>query len=217
MWNRSYWNPSMLQGRLARLKHSYFVESLAPLLEQQPNAKILVLFTEPYDLCSGLSWKTVDCLAMPVHSMTNQTGPPNIMPFPPHSFDAVIYQGIFDRSLDISRVVFELQRILKPQGVVVLDGTNRNLGTWLRHLISSKLLNLEPSGYSNWRLFVGSREMEHTLQAYGFKAVQTQHFATSLSISRLLSGSGVLDAIEVSKSEFLANYYCLKAVNKKRF
>jgi SAM-dependent methyltransferase len=200
-------------GRILQISESFFSRSLSALIKDLPDAKVLYLHTSPSSLCkSGQSWAT-HCVQVPVPTTSDKSALPYILEYPSHFFDAIVYQGVLVNSLDISRTVFEVKRVLKPHGIFLADGIARNLRTWLTHIVSEKILNFQPPGHYNWRLFLNQNEFERVLSAYNFGLFQVEHIASSVDLSSLIAGSGFLNAIDISIRPTASQFYVLRAVN----
>lgn len=212
-WNLDYWSPKMPLGQLLGRAEDCFLDGLSGAQKQSNNLKYLVLHSSPSKLCQNSAFASSKCIQIPLHTHSNKTGVPYFLPYPPAYFDAVIYQGILDNTLDISRVIFEAKRVLKDDGTLRFDATNRNIGTWIHHTINQRLMGLFPSRFQNWRLFITPEEITRVLSAYKFKNLKTRSYTSSFDLIALLSGEGVLPSISVANTDTPSHQYCMIATN----
>lgn len=183
-----------------------FIDALLPVVQAKDHAKILVIHATPTRLCSLPDLQATECLQAPISSFANLTSLPYFLPFDEQSCDAIVLQGVLDNALDVSRVIFESKRLLKPAGTLVLDGTTRTWATWLRLVLFQRLLQVEPLYYRSWRLFVTPSEIERVLQAYKFDVRQSEFLSTSVDVVKLLQSHDMLRAINVEKSKTPVHY-----------
>jgi 2-polyprenyl-3-methyl-5-hydroxy-6-metoxy-1,4-benzoquinol methylase len=70
------------------------------------------------------------------------------LPFDPESFDFVICSEVIEHTVEPSRAVSELARVLRPGGVLIITVPNR---VWHFAIDIANLLKLRPyEGYENW-------------------------------------------------------------------
>lgn len=200
-------------GKLLKLKENYFSKSLSALVRERPESKILFIHSLPSKLCSSIESETVECVQIPLESTSLNMAVPYKLNYSAQHFDAIVYQGIMDNSLDISRTVFEMKRVLKPHGIFLFDGTSRGVVTWLTQVASEKILNFEPRGHRNWRLFVNYGEMERVLKAYNFGLFESAHYTASLDFQALWDGKEFLHAVDILPTPTQTQFYCMRAVN----
>jgi SAM-dependent methyltransferase len=199
-------------GKIVRACQNFHLSSLHALLKAPSTPQILVVHATPSQLCQSTELSHTNCTLLPIHTTSTKTEPPYVLPFPSDSFDAIIYQGIMDNDLDISRTVFELKRVLKTHGIFAFDATSRSLGNWIRLVFSEHILHLEPTHHRNWRLFVDESEMTRVLTAYNFGLFEVASFAPSLDLQSLWNGNGLLNAIEFHPTTS-SHHYCMRSVN----
>jgi len=88
------------------------------------------------------------------------------IPFENEYFDIVLSTEVIEHTPDPKRAVYEMQRVLKKDGILVLTVPNR---IWHPAIVIANSLKLRPyEGYENW---VGWFELEHWLIALGFNIV----------------------------------------------
>lgn len=198
-------------GRMAALKEQFYSSAISSTSSSSTPLKIVVLHATPSNICGTGEFSGHECVQAPLNAFLDRKAPPYRFDMPSQSVDILILQGVLDNTLDVSRTIFEAQRILQPCGKLVLDATSRTLSTWIRFVIYARILRLEPSLHHNWRLFVQQEEMERVLGAYNFTQIQTTFFSTSLDWTRLLSGNTLLDSITVETNG--DQEYALSATN----
>lgn len=201
-------------GELERLQALSMIDALLPVVQQIQRPTILVIHGVPTRLCRLPDLQATECTQLPVPTFSNLTTIPYVLPYGDEEFDAVILKGVLDNALDISKLVFEAQRTLKPAGTLLIDGTNRSWASWLRHVLFQRLLRVEPPYYRNWRLLVAPFEANRVLEAYGFTSIHFDYFTTSLSLPQLFSDLDILGAINVDRTTDQQLYYTVKAINK---
>lgn len=199
---------------MAVLKERFFSEAISSIPSSFRPLKILIAHATPSLLCNNDQFSEYNCVQMHVDTFWNRTTSPYLFDVPSHDFDVVILQGILDNALEVSRVIFEAQRILQPCGKLIFDATSRNLATWIRLVIFERILRLEPWHHRNWRLFVQSDEMMRVLTAYNFSSFQTASFSSSIDWSRLLAGNPILDSIDIESTSGEGQEYTIAAINK---
>lgn len=168
---------------------------------------VLNLHAMPSSVCSELFVAT-RCTDIPVDDAFLF---PSTLPFPSESFDLVIYQGIVDNSLDLNKLVSEVYRVLRHDGVFTFDATQRNIWSWLQFVIFERILQVEPTGYRNWRLFVDSEEMTRVLNSKKFSILSSEWYAAQVDVVGLIRGDGILDSIVVGTVAKYRLNYCMKA------
>lgn len=205
----------MPSGALLKLETVFFIDSLLPVLsESESKPKVLVVHGTPSTLCYLPDLSSTNCTQLPVSSFSEESGVPYFLPFSDAEFDGIILQDVLDNSLDVSRTIFEMQRVLKPNGRFALNARNRNWASWLRYLLFQVVLRVEYPKQHNWKLFLKPSELERVVTAYGFESIQISSFTSSLNIFDFLGGTGVLNSISMSKHTDPNVYYCIKGVNK---
>lgn len=175
--------------------------------------KYLVLHSIPSQICTHSNFAASECTYLAIETFSNLTGAPYFLPYAFSSFDGIIYQGILDNSLDVSRTIFEAKRILRPGGVFAFEATNRNVFTWIHHTIHQRILGLYPSKLQNWRLFLTHKETSRVLSAYNFTDISTSSVSTSVDFGSLLTGKGLLTSLSISSADEPTFHYCMRARN----
>ena len=92
------------------------------------------------------------------------------LPFADASFDAAYCCDVLEHVTDLSRVIAETVRVLKPRGTYFFDTINR---TFLSRLVMIKLLQewrwsaLMPPRLHDWRRFIRPEELRRELTRHG--------------------------------------------------
>ncbi len=93
------------------------------------------------------------------------------LPFPDASFDAAYCCDVLEHVNDLSRVIAETARVLRPRGAYFFDTINRTFLSWL---IMIKLLQewrwtaLMPPRLHDWHKFIRPAELRRQLERHGF-------------------------------------------------
>lgn len=99
------------------------------------------------------------------------------IPWADASFDVVICVDVLEHVSNISQVMHEIRRVLKPQGYFCFDTINR---TWQSRLIMIWLLEntlkLIPQGIHDWQKFVPTAELIERLQHLNFSQIEIKGF-----------------------------------------
>lgn len=198
-------------GKLAALQEDCLIQAVSTLNSENPIPKYVILHAIPSDLCSHPAFTGSDCTQLQVESFSNYSDVPYRLPFVSASLDGLIYQGVFDNTLDVSRTVFEAKRVLKPKAIFTFDATHRSIFTWIHHTLQQRLFALSPTNLHNWRLFITPKEATRVLSAYEFSDISTSAYTTSVSIGDLVTGIGVLNSIKVSQAVDPSQHYCMRA------
>ncbi len=92
------------------------------------------------------------------------------LPFADASFDVVYCCDVLEHVADLERVILEIARVLKKDGIFFYDTINRTL---FSKLISIKLLqewtstSLMPLNLHEWKMFIKPRELQALMKRYG--------------------------------------------------
>ncbi|HSE67194.1 MAG TPA: bifunctional 2-polyprenyl-6-hydroxyphenol methylase/3-demethylubiquinol 3-O-methyltransferase UbiG [Gemmatimonadales bacterium] len=92
------------------------------------------------------------------------------LPFADASFDAAYCCDVLEHVTDLSRVIAETVRVLKPRGTYFFDTINR---TFLSRLVMIKLLQewrwsaLMPPRLHDWKMFIRPEELRRELTRHG--------------------------------------------------
>ncbi|MBD2311803.1 3-demethylubiquinone-9 3-O-methyltransferase [Desertifilum sp. FACHB-1129] len=99
------------------------------------------------------------------------------MPYNNDTFDAVICVDVLEHVADVSQVLAEIHRILKPNGIFFFDTINRNFKSkvvmiWM---LENILREIQP-GVHDWEKFITPEELTQMLESQGFNQVEIQGF-----------------------------------------
>lgn len=90
------------------------------------------------------------------------------LPYDNASFDAVVCVDVLEHVADLSRVLAEVARVLRPGGVFLFDTINRNPIARLATItIAEDVLGLLPQGTHDPALYIKPGELRHAMQTAG--------------------------------------------------
>jgi len=201
-------------ARIATLKDAFISNAFSTIPSSLHPLKVLIAHATPSLMCSSAQFAQHECVQVSIYTFENRSAAPYLFDASSGTFDVVVLRGVLDNALDVSRVIFEVQRVLKPCGKLIFDATSRNLATWLHLVTFERILRLEPWSHRNWRLFVDPEEMMRVLTAYNFSSFKTVSFSSFVSLSRLLAGNPILDSISVESTDGDGHEYCVQALNR---
>jgi 2-polyprenyl-6-hydroxyphenyl methylase/3-demethylubiquinone-9 3-methyltransferase len=118
-----------------------------------------------------------------------RTGTGESLPFEDRSFGVVFCCDVLEHVRDLSRVVSEISRVLKPGGVFCYDTFNR---TWLSHLAAIKISQVwkpwafMPPNLHVWKMFIKPGEMKSLLRQNGLEWKEHRGLKPDIPIPRLL-------------------------------
>eukprot|EP00747_Dinoflagellata_sp_TGD_P197286 gnl/TRDRNA2_/TRDRNA2_68483_c0_seq1.p1 gnl/TRDRNA2_/TRDRNA2_68483_c0~~gnl/TRDRNA2_/TRDRNA2_68483_c0_seq1.p1 ORF type:complete len:298 (+),score=40.28 gnl/TRDRNA2_/TRDRNA2_68483_c0_seq1:57-950(+) len=92
------------------------------------------------------------------------------LPFDSGSFDAVVCSDVLEHLGDLPKVLRELRRVLRPNGLLLVDTINRTLLAYLIAIFGAeRVLGAVPIHGHDWRLFIKPQELASALQVAGFR------------------------------------------------
>jgi ubiquinone biosynthesis O-methyltransferase len=91
------------------------------------------------------------------------------LPFGDSVFDVVVCVDVLEHVEDIQRVLSEVRRVLRPNGIFLFDTINRTrLASFLMVTVGENVIGLLPRGTHDPTLFIRPKELAKKLQAAGF-------------------------------------------------
>jgi 2-polyprenyl-6-hydroxyphenyl methylase/3-demethylubiquinone-9 3-methyltransferase len=90
------------------------------------------------------------------------------LPYAAANFDAVVCVDVLEHVANLSRVLAEIARVLRPGGVLLFDTINRNpIARLVTITVAEDVLRLLPKGTHDPALFIKPRELHHAIQGAG--------------------------------------------------
>jgi len=91
------------------------------------------------------------------------------LPFANDVFDIVVCVDVLEHVEDLQRVLFEVRRVLRPNGLFLFDTINRTrMASFLLVTIGENVIRLLPRGTHDPLLFIRPEELARKLEAAGF-------------------------------------------------
>jgi len=91
------------------------------------------------------------------------------LPFDSGSFDIVVCVDVLEHVVDLSKVLSEIRRVTRPQGLFLFDTINRNrLASFVMITIGENLIRLLPRGTHEPKLFIRPKDLALQLERLGF-------------------------------------------------
>ncbi len=91
------------------------------------------------------------------------------LPYPDNYFDAIVCVDVLEHVTDLTKVLAEIARVLKPGGLFLYDTINRNMIARLATItIAEDVLRLLPKGTHDPKMFIKPRELRDALVKAGF-------------------------------------------------
>lgn len=98
------------------------------------------------------------------------TGVGEALPYPGASFDAVVCVDVLEHVQDLSRVLAEVARCLRPGGMFLFDTINRNMLARLATItLAEDILRLLPKGTHDPAMFIKPAELRAAMHAAGLE------------------------------------------------
>lgn len=112
------------------------------------------------------------------------------LPYRNNSFDCVFCCDVLEHVRDLNKVISEISRVLKPQGIFFYDTLNR---TFISKLVAIKIWQewkrwaFMPENLHVWEMFIKPDEIKSVLSANGFDWKAHRGTQPNLSIPKMLS------------------------------
>jgi ubiquinone biosynthesis O-methyltransferase len=91
------------------------------------------------------------------------------LPFANDGFDIVVCVDVLEHVEDLKRVLFEVRRVLRPNGVFLFDTINRTrMASFVLVTIGENVIRLLPRGTHDPSLFITPKELARKLEAADF-------------------------------------------------
>ena len=97
------------------------------------------------------------------------------IPFEDSSFDIVLCCDVLEHVSDLDRVISEISRVLKPDGVFFFDTLNRTLKSWLvaiKLVQDWKWTSFMPPNLHVWEMFIKPQELTGIMRSCGMTTAE---------------------------------------------
>ena len=99
------------------------------------------------------------------------------LPFDDNSFDIVTCVDVLEHVADLNKVISEINRVLKPNGLFLFDTINRNFKSKIIMIwILENLTKDIDRGVHNWQKFIKPKELLYLLSKNGFSDTLVKGF-----------------------------------------
>lgn len=106
-------------------------------------------------------------------SIRYDVGVGEALPYADQSFDAVVCVDVLEHVQDLTKVVSEVSRVLRPGGCFLFDTINRNPIARLATItMAEDVLKLLPKGTHDPEMFIKPSELRDALETAGFRVGQ---------------------------------------------
>lgn len=123
-------------------------------------------------------------------NITYEKGTGEQLPYADQSFDCVFCCDVLEHVQDLPKVISEISRVLKPDGVFIYDTINR---TFISNLVAIKIWQewkrwaFMPSGTHVWKMFTKPRELKEVLSRKGLEWQEHVGSEPNVSIPRMIA------------------------------
>jgi 2-polyprenyl-6-hydroxyphenyl methylase / 3-demethylubiquinone-9 3-methyltransferase len=101
-------------------------------------------------------------------AITYDVGAGEALPYADANFDAVICVDVLEHVADLAKVLAEVTRVLKPDGLFLYDTINRNpVAKFATITIAEDILRLLPRGTHDPKLFIKPAELKNAMEKSG--------------------------------------------------
>ncbi len=99
------------------------------------------------------------------------------LPFGKETFDVVVCVDVLEHVSDLRRVIFEISRVLKNNGVFLFDTVNKTEESkFVMITILEDTLNEIPKGSHDWNKFIEPERLKSLLTDKGFEEIEFKGF-----------------------------------------
>ncbi|HWV30985.1 MAG TPA: bifunctional 2-polyprenyl-6-hydroxyphenol methylase/3-demethylubiquinol 3-O-methyltransferase UbiG [Dyadobacter sp.] len=122
--------------------------------------------------------------------ITYDQGTGEHLPYPDASFDCVFCCDVLEHVADLPKVISEISRVLKPNGVFLYDTLNR---TFISKLVAIKIWQewkrwaFMPPNLHVWKMFIKPEEIKGLLAKNGFEWKEHRGSEPNVSIPKMLN------------------------------
>lgn len=96
------------------------------------------------------------------------------LPIESSSADIVLLADVLDHIPNLSKALYEADRILKPGGCMYIGTINRTLASWFFAIFLGENLGFIPEGTHEYRLFIKPEEIKECLNSLGYELIHMQ-------------------------------------------
>ncbi|MDX8351177.1 bifunctional 2-polyprenyl-6-hydroxyphenol methylase/3-demethylubiquinol 3-O-methyltransferase UbiG [Cognatiyoonia sp. IB215182] len=106
--------------------------------------------------------------------ITYDVGVGEALPYPDDAFDAVVCVDVLEHVSDLTQVISEVARVLRPGGVLLFDTINRNpLARFVTITMAEDILRILPKGTHDPAMFIKPAELRRELENAGLSPGKT--------------------------------------------
>jgi 2-polyprenyl-6-hydroxyphenyl methylase/3-demethylubiquinone-9 3-methyltransferase len=140
------------------------------------------------------------------------------LPYPDNSTDVVFCCDVLEHVQNLPKVISEISRVLKPEGVFLYDTINR---TFLSKLVTIKILQewkrwaIMPSHLHEWRMFIRPGEIKELLLQNHLIWKEHRGVKINISILRILRYLHLRVKGELTYEEFGRKFKALESNNTR--
>ena len=122
-------------------------------------------------------------------AITYEKGTGEQLPYPNQSFDVVLCCDVLEHVRDLPKVISEISRVLKPEGVFIYDTLNR---TFISNLVAIKIWQewkmwaFMPPNLHVWKMFIKPEEIQRLLSKNSFEWKEHVGSEPNVSIPKML-------------------------------
>lgn len=99
------------------------------------------------------------------------------LPYQDKTFDVVICVDVLEHVEDIKKVIAEIYRVLKPNGLFCFDTINKTFKSKLIMIwLLENILNKIPRGIHDWEKFIKPEDLTSLIKETGFNKVEIKGF-----------------------------------------